>query len=87
MSLGRPNPNEYISPVAYQTNQGLIKQAKAFIKNFEDMNESGMKKFQERESQLEQARKELQRKVEEGEQARYVNPPCAHRQSCDFLQA
>jgi len=74
MSLGRPNPYEYLSPQDYQANQAIIKQAKACIKTWENMNEFGREKFQERESQLEQARKELQRKVEEGEQARYVNP-------------
>lgn len=84
MSLGCPNIHEYVSPETYQANQGLIKKARAIIKTFEDMNESGIKKFQERE-ELEQARKELQRKVEEGEQARYVHPSFAYRQPCDSL--
>ena len=81
MSLGRPNPYEYLSPAEYQAKQVLIKQAKAYIKTFENMAEAGRKNFQDRESQLEQARKTLQQKIEEGEQARYVNLPFAYRQS------
>lgn len=77
MSLGRSNPYEYLSPAEYQANQVLIKQAKAYIKTFENMTEAGRKNFQDRESQLEQARKALQWKIEEGEQARYANPPFA----------
>jgi hypothetical protein len=42
----------------------------------EDLNESGRRKFQEREFEIEKAKKELQRKVEEGEQARYDTRPC-----------
>jgi hypothetical protein len=68
MSLGGRPPNTFIPPDEYQTNQAKIAAAQKYLEALASQNEAGLRRFEELEAQ----KRELQRKIEEGEQAKYV---------------
>lgn len=93
MSLGRQNDNEFISPETYVSNQVKIEQARKLLEQMEDKNRRGLQKFTEREQQQQAAQAELlkqkeklQRKIQEGLEAQYVQTndrPCSLSSSLD----
>jgi hypothetical protein len=78
MSFGTPNwtiptdaANVVIGDEIYLTNQSRINQAQAFLNNWKAMNEEGNKNFNNLQN-------DLSRKIQEGEDAKYVrfSLPC-----------
>ncbi|KAF8969361.1 hypothetical protein BDZ97DRAFT_238499 [Flammula alnicola] len=84
MSIGRPKPNALIPPGEYQANQAKIEQAREYLNSLEEMNQTGLQRFTERERanqlQLEVMKRDLQKKVDEGIQAQLLMQELERRQ-------
>lgn len=68
MSSGDPPASAFITPDAYEENQAKIAAAQKYLESLTAQNEAGLRRFEELETQ----KRELQRKIEEGEEAKCV---------------
>ena len=92
MSSGDQPTSAFISPKEYEENQAKIAAAQKYLESLTSKNEIGLRRFQELEAQ----KRELQRKIEEGEQAKCVRlrdfitaqscQPLHHRRAMEQLR-